>query len=272
METIKELIVKIQENRPLYITIRIALIVLFAMIVRKILDTLFEKQINKRVNSLKHKTKAMTVLSVVKNVLNILIYFFMITSILNVFNINTSSILAVAGVGGFAIAFASQSIVQDIINGSFLLIEDQFNIGDLVTINGITGTVNFIGFRITKLHDIDGREIIFPNSQIKTVINNSINPMRAVAIVSVTSFKDLEFVKSAINEGLENTKKRFEYFTQDPEIKGVEDIGDFSYKFLIVGFTDNGMQWDAQRIMREEILRKLIENNISFSSIDDSEE
>lgn len=267
MNILNEINNKLEANLFLKNLITIIIIIIATIIIKKIINILFERKLKSKILGNRYEAKTKTIMSIFKNFINVLIYFVSITSILNVFNINTSSILAVAGVGGVAIAFASKSIVEDLITGGFILIENQFNIGDLVTINSITATVIFMGLRITKLQDIDGKEIIMPNSQIKTVINHSVNPMRAAININISSFKNIDFIKSVINEGIKNAQNKFEYFTQAPEILGIDDISDYSYKFLISGQTKNGQQWTAQRILREEILKKLIENKISFSSI-----
>lgn len=258
---------KFFENELINNLTRVAIIVLITILSKIVVDKIFDSRIKRQFYDTKYKSKAKTIFSILRNFLNIIIYFIAITAILNVFGVNTSSIIAVAGVGGMAVAFAAKSVIEDVITGAFILFENQFNIGDTVTIDGITGKVKFMGIRLTKLKDVDGREIIFPNSQIRTVINHSQNDMRCLVTVNITSFRPYEEVKEAINKALDKAYSQFSNFASKPEIKGVENFTEYSYLVRIDGLTKNGYQFDAQRLIREEILKELIKDKISFSTI-----
>lgn len=262
-----ELIQKIQEHVILYAILRVILVLIATYVVKSLVNRAFDLNIKNRIISDTYQSKTNTVFSILKNLTNIVIYFLSITFILNIFNINTTSILAVAGVGGMALAFAAKSIVEDVITGAFILVEDQFNIGDLIQINGITGTVFFMGIRLTKLRDIDGREIIIPNSKIGTVINYSINDMRASVIINISSKKNIDFILTSISKGIEKSKAKFSNYTVEPTIIGIDGFTDYSYKVLVAGHTKNGEQWEAQRVMRNHIILELQNENIDFSSI-----
>ena len=262
-----EIIQKIQEHTILYTILSVFLVLIVTFIVKYLVDKAFESNLKNKIINNTYQSKTSTVFSVLKNLTNIVIYFLSITFILNIFNINTTSILAVAGVGGMALAFAAKSVVEDVITGAFILVEDQFNIGDLVQINGITGTVIFMGIRLTKLKDVDGREIIIPNSKIGTVINYSINDMRASVTINISSKKNIDFVLASILKGIEKSKTKFNNYTVDPTIIGIDGFTDYSYKVLIVGQTKNGEQWEAQRVMRNQIISELQNDNIDFSRI-----
>lgn len=263
----KDLFNQLQEQTILYAIVRVIAVLIITQIVKYIVDRIFDSKIKQKLTNNKYQAKTNTVISIVKNLVNIVVYFLAITFILNIFNIDTTSILAVAGVGGMAVAFASKSIVEDLITGAFILVENQFNIGDLIEVNGVTGTVIFMGIRLTKLKDINGREIIIPNSEIGTVINYSINDMRAAVSIFISSKKDLEFVLKTIRKTLENTKSIFDGYRVDPSIVGVDEFSDYNYKILVEAYVENGRQWQAQRLLRAEIIKSLQNNNIGFSSI-----
>ena len=100
-------------------------------------------------------------------------FFTVITLLRDVFDLNLTPLLASAGVAGVAIGLAAQTIVKDMINGMLVLVEDQYNVGDWVTIAGVTGTVDSMSLRKTTIRGGDGTLYLVPNSQITTVANQS---------------------------------------------------------------------------------------------------
>ena len=119
----------------------IGITIVVAKILISMLNKLFSDKIVNRFPETTNKAKAKTIMNLTRNLMRIVIYFIAATMILDKVGVNTSSIIAAAGVGGIAIAFAAQSLVKDVINGTFILLENQFDIGDLVTISGSTGNV-----------------------------------------------------------------------------------------------------------------------------------
>lgn len=246
--------------------VRVLFIIMVFSIIKKVVNKIFDKNIENRIITEKHKYKTRTVMSLIKSALNILIYFLATTFILNAFNINTSSIIAVAGVGGMAIAFASKSLIEDIISGAIILFEDQFNIGDLVTIGDITATVKSVGIRITTLEDIDGREIIIPNGEIHKVINYSINNMRAFVTVYISDNKPYKLVEEALQIACNNVYEE-NNLTEIPKILGIDKLDVEGYQVAIAVKVSNGIQWEIQRKLRKEIVNELQKADISFSRL-----
>lgn len=114
-----------------------------------------------------------TISGLLNSVLSYVLLFVGILSILGALGVNLGPILATAGVTGLAISLGAQQIVRDVINGFFILVEDQFTVGEEVTIDGIHGVVETMGMRITRLRDDEGRLITLSNSSISRVINHS---------------------------------------------------------------------------------------------------
>jgi small conductance mechanosensitive channel len=111
-----------------------------------------------------------------------IIGFIVLLHILSVFNINLTPLLASAGVVGVGIGLGAQSLFKDVLNGIFILLENQYNVGDTVKIAGLSGTVEDLTLRVTTLRDADGTVHYIPNSQIATVSNTS----RDFAVASLT--------------------------------------------------------------------------------------
>src|SRR6476661_6713411 len=113
-----------------------------------------------------------TITGVVRSVGVFLIVFFTgMTALKDAFQINIEPLLASAGIAGLAIGFGAQTLVKDVINGFFILLEDQYHLGDVVQISGVKGTVEDMSLRRTALRDGDGTLHFIPNSEIKVVSN-----------------------------------------------------------------------------------------------------
>lgn len=252
--------------------LKIVIIIALVIIAKKLISRFIDSQINKNIQNNRQNTKMRTILSILENAISIVIYFIAITFILSIFNIDTTSILAVAGVGGMAIAFASQSVIEDLISGAFIIFENQFNVGDFVTIDGVSGTVESIGVRLTRLIDIDGKEIIIPNGDITKVINHSLNQMRAVVSVFITDNTPYENVEKAINDASIKVFEDSNLFSEQPNLLGIDDMTQFGYTILIQSKTKNGEQFEAQRQLRKEVVKVLQRENINFSNLKNIEE
>lgn len=114
-----------------------------------------------------------TLSRLIANVVNYLIITLMVLTALKSIGVDIAPLLATAGVAGLAIGFGAQKLVKDIIGGFFLLAEEQYNVGEVVTIGVQTGTVSQLGMRVTKLKDIDGKTIFIPNGDVSVVVNHS---------------------------------------------------------------------------------------------------
>ena len=156
-----------------------------------------------------------------------LIGFITILQILPLFNIDLKPLLASAGVVGLGISFGAQSLFKDMLNGVFILVEDQFNVGDVVRIATLTGTVEDLSLRATTLRDGDGTLYFIPNSQIATVANLSREFSVASLAVSVDASADPDRVMELLR-GIALEVRRDPAFADvamaDPDILGVDRI------------------------------------------------
>ena len=135
--------------------LKILIIIIAIKIVISLTNKLIDKALrNKKGNNIFiSNRRANTIGEVLKKIVKYVLYFIGIMMILEMFNVNTTSILATAGIGGLAIGFGAQSLVKDIITGFFILFEDQYAVGDYVKIESLEGTVEELGLRVTKLRD-----------------------------------------------------------------------------------------------------------------------
>lgn len=171
------------------------------------------------------KRRVDTLRLLVNNVTTYTIYFLAILVVLEQVGVDLRPILVSAGVLGLAVGFGAQSLVRDVITGFFIIFEDQFAVGDVVTINNFTGTVLSIGLRITKIKSWTGEVHIFPNGTITHVTNFSLQNSVAVIDVSVAYEENIEQVESVIAEVAKKAQEQMEDIVSDPQVLGVQSLG-----------------------------------------------
>lgn len=146
---------------------------------------------------------------------------------LDAIGVDLAPLLASAGIAGVAIGLAAQNLVKDMLNGTLILIEDQFNVGDLVTLAGLTGRVEWMSLRKTTVRGADGTLYVIPNSQITTVANQSVDFTLATINVSVdfsvNPQKAIDILKKIAME-VRTAPEYQELFVDDPQILGVDSI------------------------------------------------
>lgn len=235
--------------------IKIIILLIAIKVVLRILNAFIDRAMAKRIKaeSIKEERKIKTLVAVFKNVLKYILYFIAVVIILDIFGVNTSSILATAGIGGLAISFGAQSLVKDIITGFFILFEDQYSVGDYITIGDYTGIVEEVGVRVTKLRDFSGELHIIPNGQISVVTNMGRGPMRSSVDIKIAYEEDIDRAIKVIEEVLEKIKKTNDSIIEGPSVLGVTSLGDSSIDITIVAKTKPMEQWSLERQIRKAI-------------------
>jgi small conductance mechanosensitive channel len=139
-----------------------------------------------------------TLASVINGVGMFVIFFVALMQVLEVVQINIGPLLASAGVAGLAIGFGAQTLVKDVINGFFILMENQYDVGDIVKISGVSGTVEHLTLRRTVLRDADGALHNVPNSEIKSIVGER-------------SFGSIIFQKKSVKQHLLDAAGQFSF-------------------------------------------------------------
>jgi small-conductance mechanosensitive channel len=188
-----------------------------------------------------------------------------ILQIMEVLGFNMSPLLASAGVAGVAIGLAAQTIVKDVLNGILILIEDQYNVGDVVTLAGMTGTVDTMTLRKTTLRGFDGTIYIIPNSQITNVANQSRDFSISTLNVSVDFSANPDQVIPLLKEialEVRNETAFKDVFVADPVVFGVDSIKGTEVIYPIQIRTLPRRQFDAMREMQRRIRLALEQHNM----------
>ena len=188
--------------------------------------------------------------------------------ILGQLDVDLGAILTSAGIVAAGLAFGAQNIVKDVLNGIFMVFEDQLGVGDLITVGEITGTVENVGIRVTQVRALDGTLWFVRNGEILMLGNASQGWGRALIDVTVDANQDLAHVSDVALDAARTllTSERFaRKVTGEPEVWGLESVfGDRATLRLAVR-TRPEAQWEVQRGIRAELRRKFAAEGIKLA-------
>lgn len=206
--------------------------------------------------------RAKTLVPLLKSIVRYLVYLIAGLTILNKLGVPIGSLLAAAGIGGVAIGFGAQSLVRDIITGFFLLFEDQFAVGDYVTLSGVSGNVEEMTLRVTKIRDFGGQLHIIPNGQINQVTNHMGSRMRVLFEVTVPIDTDGTKVEGVLRNLFHRFAAEHSEVQEGPSLLGVSRVDHTGVSYLLIAKTDPGRQWAVERELRGAVWKELIGNGI----------
>jgi small-conductance mechanosensitive channel len=185
--------------------------------------------------------------------------------ILGDLGINLAPLLASAGVVGVAIGFGAQSLVKDYLSGIFMLVEDQYGVGDVITVGDATGTVETVTLRVTRMRDVNGIVWHIRNGTIDTVGNESQGWARAVIDFPVPFEADLATIRelfARMGNGMWHEPAWRAVMLEAPEVWGAQEISKEAVTMRMVVKTAPLRQWEVEREMRARIKRALKEASI----------
>jgi len=217
--------------------------------------------------NLRAAARAQTIAAVLRSICTGVIWTFALIYILGALGLNLGPIIAGAGVAGVALGFGAQSLVKDFLSGMFMLIEDQFGVGDVIDVGEASGTVELVTLRVTRLRDQNGTVWHVPNGEIRRVGNKSQQWARAVLDVAVAPTADLERAAAVIAEAAEEvwaTDAAKPDVLDHPEVLGLEYLGPDAATIRVQGRTKPGAQWRVSRLLRVRIAEKLTEAGIDL--------
>jgi moderate conductance mechanosensitive channel len=206
-----------------------------------------------------------TVAGVITSVGVFVIVFWAVLQTLPLFNLDLRPLLASAGIAGLAIGFGAQALVKDFINGFFILLENQYDIGDNIRIAGVKGTVEAMSLRHTLLRDDDGTVHIVPNSQISIVSNATRDwsqlAMRVVVAYSEPSDKIVKLLHE-VGEDLRHDPAFSEDIVGDIQVPGIDRVGSGEAEYLMLVKTRPNKQYGVSRELRRRIKDCFHKNNV----------
>lgn len=220
----------------MFSSIRIIIIFIITRIVIKVVYRIIDRSMERkqegkiRVNP----RRFVTVGELLKNATSITCNFIMILLLLSEINIQVGPLLASAGVLGLAIGFGAQGLVKDVITGFFIILEDQFAVGDVIQTGTYKGTVEVIGLRTTKLVSWQGEVHIIPNGAIASVTNYSMS--NSLAVVDIPMKADLSLDESVhlVKKSLVGIEERDLNIVKVPDVLGIQSMSTSEYVVRIV--------------------------------------
>lgn len=206
--------------------------------------------------SLRGMQRAETFGTVLRGIVAVVIWLVAFLLVLGEFDINLTPLIAGAGVLGVALGFGAQSIVRDLLTGMFMLLEDQFGVGDVIDAGEASGTVEGVSLRTTRLRDVEGVVWHIPNGEIKRVGNKSQQWSRAVLDIAVAYETDIPGAIDVIKHTADDMWRDQAFaavILGEPEVWGVEELGVDRILIRLVVKTRPLEQWNVARELRARI-------------------
>lgn len=252
-------------NQMISTTIRLAFTLLFFYILRKVSTWAIDLFLKKYFTDQTQKTNRYeTIYRVTYNIFNAIYYFFLIYTVLEIFNFPVATLLASAGVVGLAISLGAQGFVSDLVNGFTMLFEKQIEIGDEVTLDPITGVVLNVSLRTTQVKDFDGTVHFIPNREIAIISNRSKADMRALIDVRLYPDTDIEKVRQIIDAANEKYIPQFPEITIPPADIFFSSNQKNQLTLRIIMFTEAGAQYRVMNKFYELYVKELTAQNIEL--------
>ncbi|MGV9825675.1 MULTISPECIES: mechanosensitive ion channel family protein [unclassified Gordonia (in: high G+C Gram-positive bacteria)] len=256
------------KNRELLVEnpVRIAGYVLAALLVRYVLHRLIDRATRRRLAG-RRAQRARTIGSVLKSTVSIVLLTWAALAVLSVLGVNIAPFIASAGVVGLAVGFGAQNLVRDFVTGIFMLLEDQYGVGDFVDLGEASGEVESVGLRITTIRDLDGTLWYVRNGEIARVGNMSQEYAVARIEVPVALTADVDRAQQvaleASREAVADEQLAVDVIGE-PEMLGVQEIAPDLLTLRITLTTRPNAQWAVARVLRREILRSFDEHGIDL--------
>jgi small conductance mechanosensitive channel len=213
------------------------------------------------------KKRAQTLGNILRHALLVVMIFVAVLMILGELGIQVGPLLATAGIGALAIGFGAQSLVKDVISGFFIILENQYRIGDVIEVAGVSGLVESVNLRKTVLRDLQGKVHTIPNGEIKIVSNLSKEWSRSVLDIAISYREDVDRVIDVLSQIGRELKSEEPYqsaILEPPQILGVERLGESEVIIRMMVKTIPLKQWDVGRELRKRIKARFDEKGIQI--------
>jgi len=202
--------------------------------------------------------RATTLGSLLKSIVTAVIGAIAVVMTLDILGYPIGPLLASAGIAGVALGFGAQNLVKDFLSGIFMLLEDQYGVGDVIDMGEASGTVEAVGLRVTRLRSVDGTVWYVRNGEVVRVGNSSHGWARTVLDVRIAYDEDIARVERLLADLVAEFAADPEwerYVLEEPEVWGVENLAADSVVLRVVVKTQPLQQWRIARELRERIKR-----------------
>ena len=244
--------------------IKLLILLIIFLLSKKIINFLFKHNVGRSLScTIQTSARKKTIERLLHNCMNYILYFFLVYWLLSILGVPVSSLLAGAGLAGVALGLGAQGFLSDVVNGFFILLENQFEVGDSVEVEAITGLVSTVGIRTTQIRGFDGTLHFIPNRNIKIVSNKSRGDMRAQIDIPVYTSTDINKVTSIIQQVNKDNIENYPEIIGTPNIIGLTSKPSGQLVFRVDIFTKNGQQVhiyaDFLKLYQEAIFKEKVE-------------
>ena len=223
--------------------IKLLILLIIFLLSKKIINFLFKHTVGRSLSwTIQTSARKKTIERLLHNCMNYILYFFLVYWLLSILGVPVSSLIAGAGLAGVALGLGAQGFLSDVVNGFFILLEDQFEVGDSVEVGAITGLVSTMGIRTTQIRGFDGTLHFIPNRNITIVSNKSRGDMRAQIDIPVYTSTDINKVTSIIQQVNKDNIENYPEIIGSPNIIGLTSKPSGQLVFRVDIFTKNGQQ------------------------------
>lgn len=246
-----------------------AIKIVLMIVIGRVLVWIVHKAINRIVLeqlSIKHpnqKRRLLTVGKLLKNTVSYTTYFIVGLLILSVLGIPLGPLIASAGVVGIAIGFGAQSLVKDVITGFFIVLEDQFAVGDVISTGKFKGTVEVIGLRATRLVNESGEVHIVPNNLINEITNFSVHSSKITIDTAIEYNGDLHHIMQVVKQCADNLVH--ERMLGKPSVLGLQQFDKFEIVMRIEVGCEATYEDQVKRYMNEQIKLALEQHHLQMN-------
>ncbi|ACA58981.1 mechanosensitive ion channel family protein [Candidatus Desulforudis audaxviator] len=252
--------------RAAEVTARVLVIIVAAHLIVRLARKAIQKLLKQRDKGLVKvdERRLGTVSALLGNVVGYVVYFVMVLMILAQLGFNLGPVLAGAGIIGLAVGFGAQNLVRDVISGLFIILEDQYAVGDYVSIGNFTGTVQEVGLRVTRIKQWTGEVHFIPNGTITQVTNFSKENSAAVVDVGVAYGEKIDEVTRVLEALLARLRMETEDIVGEAKVMGVQALGDSGVVLRVMAECKPMTQFDVARKLRAMIKAEFDEKNIEI--------
>jgi moderate conductance mechanosensitive channel len=211
-----------------------------------------------------------TITQALHHVIRVVVWTLAVLLILGEVGISLGPLLAGAGIAGVALGFGAQSIVRDFLSGFFILLENQYGVGDIIVVNAnadVAGKVEQISMRTTQIRSFDGTLHIIPNGNIEFIGNRTKGWARAVVDIGVAYAEDVRKVREVLEELFDEVREDEDLqrrIYDGPTVLGVENLGEYEVVIRCVADVRPPYQWEIQRELRRRIKERFDERGIEI--------
>ena len=239
------------------------IIILVAFVFYNIIVKVLKKFFSLKTIKIDDKRKT-TLYNLARNIIRILIIAIATLFILEVYGIDTTSIITSLSVIGVVVGLAFQDLIKDFIAGISIVIEGQYRVGDTVQINGFKGEVINVGLKSTKLKAYTGEVMILANHLITDVINYNLSDSLALIDIDIAYESDIEKVEKVLTKLCERLSNELPHLKGKVELLGISSLEASSVRFRISVVTESMKQVIVQRLILREVKIELDKNNIEI--------